>query len=243
MTETTTAPAAVDLTKSGIVDTIKADTGRRYALHARSRNLTTEQNNILTRAGNGHAVDVVAFRKAVTAALSLAATRAGQSMARREWTREARHLLYWADAIIDNHLAGLPTYEPGQRSPRIAELELEVEHAGVVNQSLTSDLTTLKQAASDERRRLCAEIDDAKATVNRIKVQANKAIDDANAEIKQVVEARRKDHEELSGLYLEVNSAHAALEYAFGLLNDEQQSRLAGFRDGYAQRVIDVPGV
>lgn len=232
MTETTTAP--VNLSKSGIVDTIKADTGRRYALHARSRNLTTEQNNILTRAGNGHAIDVVEFRKAVTAALSLAATRAGQSMARREWTREARHLLYWADAIIDNHIQGLPTYEPGQRSPRIAELELEVEHAGVVNQSLTRDLTNLKQAASDERRRLCAEIDReraARASLTEL----------ANAEIDKFQERHNQDHKELQGLYLEVNEAHAALEYAFGLLNDEQQSRLAGFRDGYAQRAIDVP--
>lgn len=226
ITETTTTNAPVAA--------IPRDTGRRYALHARSRNLTAEQNDILTRAGAGHEVDVVEFRKAATAALSLAATRAGQSMARREWTREARHLLYWADAIIDQHIKGLPVYEGGPRSPRIAELELEVEHAGVVNQSLTRDLTNLKQAASDERRRLCAEID-------RERAARTSLTELANAEIDKFQERHNQDHKELQGLYLEVNEAHAALEYAFGLLNDEQQSRLAGFRDGYAQRAIDVP--
>jgi hypothetical protein len=216
--------------KTTITAALQHDVSKAYAEKATSRLLKAEHNEVLLRAAASEEVDVVLFRKAATAALSLAATRAGQSMARRDWTREARHLIYWADAIIDQHVEGLPVYEKGARSPRIAELEREVEHAGVVNQSLTSDLTTLKQAASDERRRLCAEIDAGKAAYAKV-------VEAANGEIDKFQERHNQDHKELQGLYLEINEAHAALEYAFGLLNDEQQSRLAGFRDGYAARV------
>lgn len=110
----------------GIPFALTKDTSKAYATKQASRSLEDQHNEVLRAAGRGEEVDAVAFRKAVTAALSLAATRAGQSMARRDWTRECRHLLYIVDAVIDNALAGLPPVEPGQRSPKIREQEREI---------------------------------------------------------------------------------------------------------------------
>lgn len=220
------SPEASEI-KSGPRATLVHDTSREYALNARSRKALPEWvNDVLTAAGKGEEVDVVEFRKAATQALSLASTRAGQSMGRRQWAREARHLIYWADAILDNHLKGLPVYEGGPRSPKIAELRNEI--------------SLLKQAASDERRRLCAEIDREKAARDSLQRLANQEIDAHRAvglEQEGVIAdlEKTRDH-----LYAEINEAHAALEYAFTLLrSEEDKSRLAGFRDGYATRVND----
>ena len=131
-------------------------------------------------------------------------------------------------AVLENHADSLPTYEPGTRSPRIKALEIEVEHAGVVNQTLTNDLscerarvrdlireksavevklqdaqaerTMLTQAASDERRRLVGEIDGA----GRKLLAADKAL----AEMALV------------------------LTYAFERMDAETQQRVMGFWDG-----------
>lgn len=229
-------------TPNGVFASLTHQTSQVYAANATSRLLPEWANECLRVAAAGQEVDVVAFRKAATQALSMAATRAGQSLQRRKFTKEARHLIYWADAILDNHIAGLPVYEKGERSPKIAELRREIY-----------DLT---QAASDERRRLCAEIDSLKGEVDRaqrsesieverttrLKEHANAEIDRLNEQIEDLLKGRSNDLAAMQDLYREVNEGHAALEYAFGLLrSEEDKSRLAGFRDGYAQRCIDVP--
>lgn len=224
----------------GLRATLQHDTSREYAEHATSRLLPAWANDTLKAAAAGQEVDVVEFRKAATQALSLAATRAGQSPLRRRYTKEARHLIYWADAIIDNHLAGLPVYEGGPRSPKIAELRNEI--------------STLTQAASDERRRLCAEINDLQESrrkaIANVRDAANNEIDSLKARAADLIkeksdleirleDTQKRAYEETQHLYLEINEAHAALEYAFTLLGKEDQGRLAGFRDGYATRVND----
>lgn len=107
------------------------DTSRQYAFWATSRSLTPGHNEILQAASQGERVDVLDFRRAATAALSLASTRAGGSPERRRFASQARHLIYWADAIIDNHIAQLPAYQPGERSPKIAELQEEIDRLRV----------------------------------------------------------------------------------------------------------------
>lgn len=156
---------------------------------------------------------------------------------------------------------------------------------------LEQELSLLKQAASDERRRLVAEIDDLRrvgndlnrelrlererttalirektaaevevedlkaalheaseqisrgtASYDRLRASADREIDRLLLECKAFDEVRQRDHATLQELYREVNEAHAALDYAFAkLLNQRSRNRLAGFRDGYAQRCIDVP--
>lgn len=205
-----------------IVAALPHDTSRTYAKNAASRVLPPWANKVLKAAASGEEVDVVEFRKAATMALSLASTRAGRSMGRREWAKQARHLTYWADALIDQHLQGLPVYEPGARSPKIRELEkaltqatAELDKQTETVRNLRNERGSLTEAASEERRRLCAEIDNLKVIVQQNDVT-------------------------LDGLYQECNELHAALEYAFTLLLASDQSRLAGFRDGYAQHVNDA---
>jgi hypothetical protein len=125
----------------GIPFALTKATSQEYAYRSNSRTLDKVHQAVLFTASKGEEVDAVDFRKAVTAALSLAATRAGQSMARREYTKMARHLLYIVDAVIDNALAGLPPVEPGQRSPKIASLEASLEEAKVVERDLRAALT------------------------------------------------------------------------------------------------------
>lgn len=139
---------------------------RMAARAAQSRVLDAEHNAVLQQVIDGERVDAYALNAALTQAMSAAATRHGQSMGRRDLTRQIRHLAYIVQAVLENHADGLPAMESGARSPRIKALEIEIEHAGVVNQSLTADLTKLRQersdltqAASDERRRLCGQID------------------------------------------------------------------------------------
>jgi hypothetical protein len=237
-----------------IVATLPHDTARQYADNARSRTLPVAVNDILRDAANGQEVDVVEFRKAATAALSLAATRAGQSMARREWTKQARHLIYWADAIIDQHVQGLPIYEAGARSPKIRSLEETLQSVRDLAearyeeiQNLRSERASLTEAASAERRRLCAEIDALRATTRDLQGRAVDRENELQEEIHRIAEVAEaqseKDAAERDGLYRECNEFHAALEYAFTLLGASDQSRLAGFRDGYATRANDVPSV
>jgi hypothetical protein len=80
-------------------------TARLYAADANSRVLDEEHQKTLKAAAAGKEVDLRAFQKAVTQALSSAATRKGQSMARRDLTRKIRHLAYIADGALDAHLA------------------------------------------------------------------------------------------------------------------------------------------
>lgn len=112
---------------SKIFRKLPSATAETYAAHATSvRLLTDEQNIILFQGAQGQEVDVVEFRKAATAALSAAATRAGDSPSRRTFAKEARHLIHWADAIIEAALDELPAFEPGERSRKVEELSTEV---------------------------------------------------------------------------------------------------------------------
>ena len=112
---------------SKIFRKLPSATAEAYAAEATSKKLLTEeQNRILRLAARGQEVDVVEFRKAATAALSAASTRAGASIDRRTYAKEARHLIYWADAIIEAALDELPAFEPGERSRKVEELSAEV---------------------------------------------------------------------------------------------------------------------
>lgn len=134
--------------------TLTKDTSREYALKSNSRSLVEDQRRVLDAAAKGEEVDAVSFRKAVTAALSLAATRHGQSMGRREYTKMARHLLYIVDAVIDNALAGLPPVEPGQRSPKIRQQEQEIADLQATVRRLATDKQQAQNAVNFERDRV-----------------------------------------------------------------------------------------
>jgi len=157
---------------------------RAYAGHAVSRILEDRDNEVLRAAADGESVDAYDLNRAVLAAMRSASTRLGQSSGRRVMATEFAHLGHIVQAVLENHADNLPGYAPGERSRALAELKAEVasslaearreiEHAGTVNQSLTQDLTTLKQAASDERRRLCGEIDTLRSNLSQTIREAN----------------------------------------------------------------------
>jgi hypothetical protein len=173
-----------------------------YAFHQKSRNLTPEQNQVLQAASEGAEVDAIDFRKAVTAALSLAATRAGQSMARREWTKECRHLLYIVDAVLDNAYLGLPPVDAGTRSPKIAEQKREIE-----------DLRNTVSRLAGELQQTQFNVDTEKARVGALIVEKT----DAEAQVARLKEAGSRKSTQM--------------EYAMSLLDDQSRFKVVGFGD------------
>lgn len=160
------------------------ETAREYAKAADSRILNDDSRKVLKAAAKGKQVDAYALNEAVLDAMRAATTRHGQSMGRRHLATKVAYLGHITQAVLDAHADGLPTYDDtGVRSRKIETLQGEIaalktagEHSIEVNQALTRDLTnarneryTLTQAASDERRRLCAEID---ALQNTVKMAA-----------------------------------------------------------------------
>lgn len=195
------------------------DTSREYAFRARSAKcLNDEHNGILLRASRGEEVDAYEFRKAVTAALSLAATRAGQSMARRTWTKEARHLLYIADAVIDNHRLGLQPLEPGTKSPTIKRLRAQVSE-------LEGEVTKLQVEGSPEVK---AVLDDARLTIDDLRA--------TNQRLATVIgDQNVAANEEIARLLAIVNGNAEALQRL-----NEEKAKTEAERDHWASVVLYV---
>lgn len=167
-------------------------TVREYAAELKSRVLDAEHNTRLQNVADGQQVDAYDLNATLMAAMSLCATRAGQSMARREWTKRVRALAHIVQPVLENHADTLPAYAPGDRSRRIETLEGDLEHQKQRVIDLEDERSTLTQAASDERRRLCAEIDAARAAMDseveiRTNVQARVDLLEANLETRQAM--------------------------------------------------------
>lgn len=223
--------------RGSIRATLQHETSRAYAARAWSSKLVPAHRDLLSNASQGEEVDVVAFRKAATAALSLASTRAGQSPARREYAKEARHLIYWADAIIDNHIAGLPPMEPGARSPKIREQEERIA-------TLIKEKTDLEIAVAEEKAgRLTAEeqvrtwdeaLEAAQARaadehsraskLERAVTVAERLIADQNAVVNEVAAQREQ-------VKVDRDILAAVIDYALSRLNKREQARVFGFWD------------
>lgn len=202
--------------------TLPSDTAKAYAGKARSRLLSEPFNEVLTDAADGREIDVVQFRKAVTAALSLAATRAGQSMARRTWTKEARHLIYWADAIIDQHVLGLPIYEAGARSPRITELKAEVERLRAEGSPAVSKALRDAKDALDHQKR---QIDSISGAFRQYKSVADAEVTRLN----EIVGGATKALAEVEG---ERDTIASVLAYVVQHGDPLLVSRVLGYWDG-----------
>lgn len=121
-------------------------TAREYAAAMPSEKLDDAANEILADVACGRTeVDAYALNRALLSVMRLAATRFRNSVERREFTTKVAHLGHIVQAVMENHADRLPAYEKGVRSRKIETLE--------------GERAALTQAASDERRRLCAEID------------------------------------------------------------------------------------
>ena len=103
--------------------------------------------------------------------------------------------------------------------------------------TLRNEIDTLKQAAADERRRLCAEIDDLKAeraTAIQMRVNlAEQRVTDAD-EIRDLRKSLAEQAAELTELRQQNACFDAGLAYAEGeFLAEEQIERLSAYVTGY----------
>lgn len=190
---------------------------RAACSEAISRVLSDAHNVLLGRASNGESVDAYALNEAITAAIRSAATRHGQSTARREQAKRFAHVAHIVQAILENHADNLPGYEPGARSRAIEEAKqalreakVEIDHSVEVNQRLTQDLT----AAREQREHMAAEAR-----------SLREEIDTARANLAQTIR--------------EANEFEAALEYAKHLLGPEGAKRVDDFANGFRKGASD----
>lgn len=214
---------------------VDRSTARRYASDLQSRVNKAETNEVLQRVADGLRVDAYDLAEALLDAQRHVATRFGQSMQRRREGEKVAHLGYIAHSVLKSHADGLPTMEPGARSPRIAELTLEVEHAGVVNQSLTQDLTTAReglrfaeQSFAEERANLIAERDEA----NERALGYDSRITDVVSDL-TIAQAKAEDAAKDRDVY------QAAVAYILESLDAEAKARVLGYLDGVRDGLKD----
>lgn len=110
---------------------------------------------------------------------------------------------------------------------------------------LLRDAKTTENALRNRIENLIDDLDRARRSES-VEVQRTAALirekTDLEIQVEDLLKGRTNDLATMQELYLEINGANAALDYAFSdLLNQRQRNRLAGFRSGYAQRAIDVP--
>lgn len=155
---------------------------REACAEAVSKVLKPEHNTRLRNAAAGESVDAYDLNEAITAAIRSAATRHGQSTARRAQAKRFAHVAHIVQAVLENHADNLPGYEPGARSRLLEDAHRAITEANSEVVALTHALeesqgerTTLTQAASDERRRLCEEIDTLRANLSRTIREANES--------------------------------------------------------------------
>lgn len=195
------------------------ETAREYARSLNSRVLKPENQRILDAVGRGEQVDAYDLNKAVMEALSSCATRAGQSMARRDMTKKGRHLAYIVQGVLENHADGLPVYADGERSRKMEDL---------------------KQAVASARE----EIDRQVAENEALKLQHSKAIFEQQEDLTALQEqydvllkvAESRD-EILAETVRERDTLAETLDYILSnLVEDVDKARILGFKDGYAAR-------
>jgi hypothetical protein len=109
---------------------------------------------------------------------------------------------------------------------------------------LTKRVAELETTESALRNRIANLIDDRERARRSESIEGQRTAalirekTDLELQVEDLLKGRKNDLAAMQELYLEINEAHAAIEYAFGLLRSkEDKSRLAGFRDGYATRV------
>lgn len=175
-------------------------TAREYAARAIGTKMKEEHQRTLRSASRGEKVNLLALNAALADAQRQNATRYGRSPDRRQGATELAHLQYIVQGSLSNVLDGLPPVDPGARSPKIKALQQRVDF-------LESERSTLTQAASDERRRLCAEINEYEAAVVA-----------ATSELEKITAAR--------------DTALQVLAYALGKIDEDlDRERVLGFWD------------
>lgn len=115
--------------KTGVANRLTNSQERNYAHQATSRILPAWVNSILDDAAKGKTFDAWVFQCALTHVLSIAATRDGQSMGRRVWTRQARTLAHANQAVLQEALANLRDPDERVAAMQIAYDDLNARYS------------------------------------------------------------------------------------------------------------------
>lgn len=137
-------------------------TAREYAAGLSSRVNKDETNTVLDRIAEGHIVAAHDVIDILPDVFSGATTRISNSQGRRDQAKRIRHLAYIANAVVRNHAEGLPTYEPGERSPALRDANETIrrlEHEAESLKSHVGEATTEVEAATRRLMSLQADYD------------------------------------------------------------------------------------
>jgi len=183
-------------------------TAREYAETLKGRcHKYAETNEVLSAVANGEQVDAYRLNAVLPDVFSGCATRAGQSMERRQYTKRARHLAHIAQAVLDNHADGLPAYAEGDRSRAVEDMKEAVKAA-------TDEVARLTAALEAEKLRVANHA----GTIRRLESIATAHLEDGNA-------ARA-----------EVSRLSLVIGYTRGLGTPEQAAQSLGYQHGLEGR-------
>lgn len=210
------------------------ETAREYALALNSRVLKDESRVTLAEIARGHKVDVYKVNAAVLDAMRSVSTRFGQSMQRRQYATKAAYLGHIVQAVLEAAADDLPTYaDTGVRSRKIEEQATELEGLRESVTALNNERDRLAQAASDERRRLVAEIERGKKVRQTLTKQASTEIDQIKAKVEEQARV-------IAGLTEDLTKHVALREYVEKyLLDDEDLAAATGFTHGFVAGTRD----
>jgi len=222
------------------------ETARFYAQEANTRLLSSAHQSLLRSVGKGEEVDAYSLNEALLAAMRATLTRHGASTKRRDTGRKIAYLGHITQAVLENHAQGLPAYQTGERSRLLAEVRPALAEAKQEIDTLVQERGLLTQAASDERRRLCAEIDSTRADVVKASEERAELLDvigeikaerdgyrkSADEEITRLLALNEKRFAALRSAETERDRAASVLNYAMGRLSETDKQRVLGFWDG-----------
>ena len=217
-------------------------TARAYAEIIDSRVLQASSRAALQAAARGEQVDAYALNAAITDAMRSATTRCGQSASRRELATKVAYLGHITQAVLENHADSLPVYGKGERSRLLAEVkpalaaaqqevEAQTERANQFRTRLErseGERSQFLQAASDERRRLCAEID-----------EGNAALEEATANYEALQRVAERRDALLAEMVAENDRLLQIQGYALDLLPHDMRQRVLGYADGVGQSRVE----
>jgi hypothetical protein len=216
-------------------------TAREYAKDANTRLLSSTQQAVLRQVAAGEEVDAYTLNEVLLAAMRASLTRHGASTQRRVTGRKIAYLGHITQAVLENHAQGLPAYEKGERSPALAAAREEVTRYREGLEEANRERGLLTQAASDERRRLCAEIDELRAhrrdlaeERSRLKHEHAAYKRAADNEVSRLLTSVKNTEEAHAETVKKRDEVASVLDYAMGRLSDTDKQRVLGYWDGVA---------
>lgn len=180
-----------------------------YAGDLWSRAHKEQTNVVLAKIRSAETVDVYDILDVLPDVFSVCATRAGQSLGRREFTKQARALAYPVLAVIRNHADGLPTYEQGERSPALRDANERVRLLEERIENLLLGVAT----ATEQVEVITAERD-------QWAIKAN-----------EEVEKNHRDLQRATRQAAEILRLRATLDYMLSLSSDDVKFKAVGYRD------------